>query len=152
MKKICPECEHINPYENSKCEKCGAELDVSVKYKICPNCGKRFDNLQKTECDECRERLIVRGRPAAKIYDEKQKDEIPLWFRFLCIFLPVIGIVMAIVYVIIKDNGKSLKSETLKNFLVTVILVQLVLIGIGIFIFMFINGSAFDLMKNISQR
>ena len=96
MKKICPECGKINDYEAKTCASCGCELDVSVKFKMCPNCGKKFDELNRKKCDECGFELIVRGSPAAQVFDEKEKREIPAALRIVCILLPVVGLLIVL--------------------------------------------------------
>ena len=88
MKKICPECGKINDYEAKTCASCGCELDVSVKFKMCPNCGKKFDELNRKKCDECGFELIVRGRPAAQVFDEKEKGRFPPRFALSAFCCP----------------------------------------------------------------
>ena len=149
MKKICPECGKINPYEAKNCSSCGRELDVSVKYKMCPNCGKKYDSLTKEKCDECGFDLIVRGSPAAQVFDDEQKREIPVLLRLVCILLPVIGMIVAVAYAIIRRENGKLQSETAKTFVLTTVFVQLVLIGAIILFSMLFSGSSFSLMKNI---
>lgn len=149
MKKICPECGKINPYEAKACSSCGRELDVSVKYKMCPNCGKKYDSLTKEKCDECGFDLIVRGSPAAQVFDDEQKREIPVLLRTVCILLPVIGMIVAVAYAIIRRENGKLQSETAKTFVLTTVFVQLVLIGAIILFSMLFSGSSFSLMKNI---
>ena len=149
MKKICPECGKINPYEAKACSSCGRELDVSVKYKMCPNCGKKYDSLTKEKCDECGFDLIVRGSPAAQVFDDEQKCEIPVLLRTVCILLPVIGMIVAVSYAIIRRENGKLQSETAKTFVLTTVFVQLVLIGAIILFSMLFSGSSFSLMKNI---
>ena len=149
MKKICPECGKINPYEAKACSSCGRELDVSVKYKMCPNCGKKYDSLTKEKCDECGFDLIVRGSPAAQVFDDEQKREIPVLLRTACILLPVIGMIVAVAYAIIRRENGKLQSETAKTFVLTTVFVQLVLIGAIILFSMLFSGSSFSLMKNI---
>ena len=149
MKKICPECGKINSYEAKTCSFCGRELDVSVKYKMCPNCGKKYDSLTKEKCDECGFDLIVRGSPAAQVFDDEQKREIPVLLRTVCILLPVIGMIVAVAYAIIRRENGKLQSETAKTFVLTTVFVQLVLIGAIILFSMLFSGSSFSLMKNI---
>ena len=149
MKKICPECGKINPYEAKTCSSCRRELDVSVKYKMCPNCGKKYDSLTKEKCDECGFDLIVRGSPAAQVFDDEQKREIPVLLRTVCILLPVIGMIVAVAYAIIRRENGKLQSETAKTFVLTTVFVQLVLIGAIILFSMLFSGSSFSLMKNI---
>lgn len=149
MKKICPECGKINLYEANTCSSCGRELDVSVKYKMCPNCGKKYDSLTKEKCDECGFDLIVRGSPAAQVFDDEQKREIPVLLRTVCILLPVIGMIVAVAYAIIRRENGKLQSETAKTFVLTTVFVQLVLIGAIILFSMLFSGSSFSLMKNI---
>ena len=149
MKKICPECGKINDYEAKTCASCGCELDVSVKFKMCPNCGKKFDELNRTKCDECGFELIVRGRPAAQVFDEKEKREIPAALRIVCILLPVVGLLIAAVYAIVRRENGNLQPETAKTFLLTTVTVQLVLIGASALLVMLLSGSSFSLMKDI---
>ena len=149
MKKICPECGKINPYEAKTCSSCGLELDVSVKYKMCPNCGKKYDSLTKEKCDECGFDLIVRGSPAAQVFDDEQKREIPVLLRIVCILLPVIGMIVAVAYAIIRRENGKLQPEIAKTFVLTTVFVQLVLIGAIILFSMLFSGSSFSLMKNI---
>ena len=147
MKKICPECGKINDYEAKTCASCGCELDVSVKFKMCPNCGKKFDELNRKKCDECGFELIVRGSPAAQVFDEKEKREIPAALRIVCILLPVVGLMIAAVYAIVRRENGNLQPETAKTFLLTTVTVQLVLIGASALLAMLLSGSS--LMKDI---
>lgn len=149
MKKICPECGKINDYNTEVCSSCGCALDVAVKYKLCPNCGKKFDGLNRKKCDECGFELIVCGRPAAQVFDEGRKSEIPAALRVVCILLPFVGLIIAAAYAIIRRENGELQPETAKTFLLTTVTVQLVLIGAAALIAMLLSGSSFSLMKNI---
>ena len=116
---------------------------------MCPNCGKKYDSLTKEKCDECGFDLIVRGSPAAQVFDDEQKREIPVLLRTVCILLPVIGMIVAVAYAIIRRENGKLQSETAKTFVLTTVFVQLVLIGAIILFSMLFSGSSFSLMKNI---
>lgn len=152
MKKICPDCGRINDYENKNCSSCGRELDVSVKYKMCPNCGKKYMDLKTEKCSECKFDLIVRGSPAAQVFNEKQKSEIPVILRVLCIIIPIIGIIVAGIYAIIKEENGQLQQETARNFFIVTVTVQAVLIGAVILFSMLLSGSSFELMRQITGK
>ena len=151
MKKICPNCGHINAYSHTVCEKCGYDLEKQVRYKICPNCGKEFD-LNADECDECRYKLIVQGKKIAQTFDETQKEEVPIWLRIVAAFVPVIGIAIAAAYCIIAVEDKKMERETAKHLIIISFFVQIIWICIVIFVIGLITGSGLDLMRSISNR
>lgn len=151
MKKICPECGKINDYEAKNCRSCGCGLDVAVSYKMCPNCGKKFDDLNRDKCDECGYGLIVCGRPAAQVFDDGQKREIPTAVRIVSL-VPLLGIIFAVVYAVLRREDGKLQPETAKNFLLTTIFVQLVIVGAAVLLAMLLSGSSFSLMDKIVEK
>ncbi len=149
MKKVCPECGHVNPYDIKVCEKCGYDLETQIRYKVCPNCGKEF-SLKAELCDVCKDELVVRGKRVAQIFDEQQKEEVPVWIRVFAAFVPIIGYIIAVAYCIIAVEDKKMDRETSKHLLLTSAGIQaLVLIILG-FIIGICMGSGWALMRQVN--
>lgn len=151
MKKICPECSHINDYENTECGKCGAALDKKKAFKMCPVCGKEYP-LKVETCEKCGEKLIVCGEASAQVFDEKpQKGEIPIWARLISVLIPVVGIIFAVIYAIVKDDDRVISREDAKSFVITSILVQIVLCCALFFLISLLSGSGMRLMNELNK-
>lgn len=147
MKKLCRNCGHENPYELEICEKCGESLGRGEICKICPRCGKKFP-VVKDECDVCREHLVVIGRQGAQVFNENEdKRSISVWMRIIGVFLPVFGIICAVVYTIIKKEDGLITPEDARTFVMTCVFGQLVILFILYFVFSLIFGNGTGLMK-----
>lgn len=150
MKKICPQCEYVNLYEAKTCAQCGYDLTAQRRYKLCPNCGKQFD-LVADVCDECGDKLIVRGDLVAQVYDETQKEEVPAWVRVVASFLPIIGYIIAAVYCICAVEDKKMERETAKHLLLTSLGIQLLVIVVILFIVGLCLGNGWALLRKIHE-
>ena len=147
MKKLCQNCGHENPYELDICEKCGQNLKRGDAYKICPRCGKKFP-LIKEECDKCREKLIVLGKRGAQSFEEKEdRHSISTWAKIIGVFLPLFGIIVAVVYSISKTEDKLITFEDAKTYILTCVFGQLVNCFFLYFVFSLTFGNGMSLMK-----
>ena len=128
MKKLCQKCNHINEYEADVCAKCGCDLNHSEKYKMCPKCGDVFP-LLKDECPRCRETLVVRGRPAAMVFDEKaEPDVISTGSKVFAFLVPLLGFLYAIVLSIKLQKEKKLTAAAAFGFCVSALFIHTILI------------------------
>ncbi|SDO07687.1 double zinc ribbon domain-containing protein [Acetanaerobacterium elongatum] len=120
--KTCPQCGELNADDRNECYRCYTPLgDNRFVQKICPKCRARFPS-NKVLCERCGARLID-YTPKQKV---KYDSDAEWWHYALAIFAPLIGLIMAIVYISRGDD------ELGKTMIVTVVICGAIQFLLGI--------------------
>lgn len=121
--KTCPKCGELNGEERTTCFSCRKVLENTAPYqKVCPKCRAVYSS--KTErCEDCGVLLAVYDPRGLVVYTTTGAR---WWHYVIAIFLPLIGLIMALVYL----NGGE--NELAKTMLTTVVVCAVIQIVLGV--------------------
>lgn len=119
--KTCPKCGELNGEDRTGCFSCRAALAKTPPYrKVCPKCRTIYS--PRTErCENCGVQLAVYDT-AVNAY--ARQSEARWWHYVIAIFLPLIGLIMALYYLSKGDNDLA---KTMLTTVVTCAVIQIVL-------------------------
>ncbi len=122
--KTCPKCGELNGEDRTTCFSCRKVLQNTAPYqKVCPKCRTIY--LPRAErCEDCGGQLAVYDPVVTSAY---ARQSVARWWHYvIAIFLPLIGLIMALYYLGQGDNDLA------KTMLTTVVACAVIQIVLGV--------------------
>ncbi len=120
--KTCPKCGELNGEDRTTCFSCRKVLGSNPAYrKVCPKCHTIY-SPRAERCENCGTQLAVYDPVVASVYT--QQTDATWWHYVIAIFLPLIGLIMALVYL---NSGENELAKTMLTTVVACAVIQIVL-------------------------